>query len=231
MPKFHKKLTTGLSTCVFILIFFTCSAIGSPPEWEHGKEIGDRLYALPVPFIENRGQIEANEVMYYANTFAGTLFVTREGALVYTLPKEEKGGKPKAWVFKENLVSASVSAIKGENESVTEVNCFKGTNPSKWQDRIPTYNQVSLGEVYKGIELKLRASGKNIEKLFYVQPGGCPEHIQVKMEGTQGLKVNKKGMLELQTGLGAVRFTEPYAYQDLLYHKFNNVDPGSRNLG
>jgi hypothetical protein len=44
---------------------------------------------------------------------------------------------------------------------------------------------VSLGEVYKGIELKLKAHGNNVEKLFYVKPGANPEQIRVSLSGLQ----------------------------------------------
>jgi hypothetical protein len=44
---------------------------------------------------------------------------------------------------------------------------------------------VNLGEVYKGIELKLKAYGNNVEKLFYVMPGADPGQIRIALSGIQ----------------------------------------------
>ena len=44
---------------------------------------------------------------------------------------------------------------------------------------------VNLGEVYEGIDLKLRAYGDNVEKLFYVKPGANPEQIKISLSGIQ----------------------------------------------
>src|SRR5262245_636470 len=45
-----------------------------------------QLSGLKLPFIENQGQHDA-EVRFSASTFAGTVFVTRDGELVYSLPE------------------------------------------------------------------------------------------------------------------------------------------------
>ena len=40
---------------------------------------------LQMPFIANNGQMD-EQVKFYAKTFGGTLFVTKEGEIVYALP-------------------------------------------------------------------------------------------------------------------------------------------------
>ena len=50
-----------------------------------GARVHSALAGLHLPFVANQGQVDSR-VAYYAPTFAGTLFVTREGALVYSLP-------------------------------------------------------------------------------------------------------------------------------------------------
>ena len=40
---------------------------------------------LQIPFIANNGQVDA-QVKFYANTFGGTVFVTKDGEIVYALP-------------------------------------------------------------------------------------------------------------------------------------------------
>ena len=91
----------------------------------------------------------------------------------------------KGVVLKETLIGAKVKEIKGENKSVTKVNYFRGNDQEKWKSNISTYDVVDLGEVYKGIELKLKAYGNNVEKLFYVKPGANTNQIKIGLSGIQ----------------------------------------------
>ena len=87
--------------------------------------------------------------------------------------------------LREEFVGAKVKTIQGEEKSVTKVNYFKGSDPEKWKTNISTYDVVSLGEVYDGIELKLKAYGNNVEKLFCVKSGANPEQIKIRLSGIQ----------------------------------------------
>ena len=258
---------------------------------------------LQMPFIANNGQVD-EQVKFYAKTFGGTVFVTKDGEIVYSLPKSENSGdrsqvgeglprpyrgqksesnpksqiKPVGWVeqgetqqadsvetqclaslmhspneisplergdkgvcnttpilnnknethpqplllegrtgiaLREEFVGARVKAIQGEDPSVTKVNYFKGSDPEKWKTNVSTYNLVNLGEIYDGIELKLKAYGNNVEKLFCINTGADPEKIKIGLNGIRSLKVNKEGLLEVETELGTVKFTKPVAYQEI----------------
>jgi len=295
------------------------------PQLENAEVIQNTT-KLQIPFISNEGQTD-ERVKFYANTFGETVFVTKDGEIVYALPNnsselgvrslesgsrrqrpearrlmpeigiqecrgewhsprgvsplkrgvegvsecrgekekretcgrtsvplvnkrhcEEQSGKtisnskiqnmsstvienPKSKItgiaFKETLVGAKIGDITGELPSVTNVNYFKGKDPSKWKTNISTYETVSLGEVYDGIELKLKAYGNNVEKLFCVKPGANPAQIKIRLSGInpqkfplnkggwRGLSVNEHGELELETALGSVKFTKPVAYQEI----------------
>jgi hypothetical protein len=128
------------------------------------KEISAKLSGLRMPFIENRGQV-SEEVSFYAKTFGGTLYITRQGELVYSLPKIEQKERTSAdqdvnrrgsigrqitgvAVIRESFVGAKVVEVKGEERAETEVSYFRGRDPKKWRSGIPTYNTIGLGEVY-----------------------------------------------------------------------------------
>jgi parallel beta-helix repeat protein len=178
------------------------------------REILNNVSSLQIPFIENQGQIKDGNVKYYAKTLGGTLFITKDGEMVYSLPKFEKESETKGWVIKESFVGSSVSQVTGEGNAITKVNYFKGNDPAEWRRNISTYRLASLGEIYQGIELNLKAYGNNVEKLFYVKSGADHGRIRVKIDGSDGLRVNHKGELEVETGLGVVKFTKPVAYQE-----------------
>src|SRR3989339_1314878 len=187
------------------------------------EEFTQKIRKLQMPFIANNGQVD-ERVEFYAKTFGGTVFVTKDGEIVYALPKTEKSEcrlgeaertqqaalqskthsnspNPKSAIqnlsstsigdlksgvaLREEFVGARVKTIQGEDPSVTKVNYFKGNDPSKWKTNVSTYNLVNLGEIYKGIELKLKAYGNNVEKLFCVKPGADPEQIKISLSGIQ----------------------------------------------
>jgi hypothetical protein len=172
-----------------------------------------KLAKLQIPFIANQGQRD-KEVKFYARTFGGTVFVTESGTLVYSLPKIEGKTRVNGVVLREGLLGGRVDEVKGEDRATTKLNYFSGNDSSKWQRNIPSYDVVSLGEVYPGVEFKLKAYGNNVEKLFYVKPGAQPDIIKMQLAGANGLRVNEQGELEVETELGVVKFSKPVAYQE-----------------
>ncbi|MBF8277512.1 MAG: hypothetical protein HW390_2585 [Candidatus Brocadiaceae bacterium] len=234
------------------------------------EELITKTKTLQMPFIANNGQVDG-QVAFYAKTFGGTVFVTKEGEIVYALPDGRQGGRgvelvvayvylpflhadnthcspdrvfaksliaaylpglqkgtdnphsafrnPKSPIkgvaLKETIIGAKIGGITGEQPAVTTVNYFTGNDKSKWKTNVPTYDIVNLGEVYKGIELSLKAYGDNVEKLFCVKPGASPELITVQLDGSKSLRVNQDGQLEVDTELGQVKFTRPIAYQEI----------------
>ena len=203
------------------------SAVMDKPSKE---DVAHKMQSIQIPFVANNGQVDA-QVKYYANTFGGTVFVTKEGEIVYALPNnsselgveslksdsrrqrpearrqmsenrcKKSESNPKSPIqnlsstsignlksgvaIKETLVGGRVHDITGNEKAVTNVSYFKGNDPSQWKTNISTYDVVSLGEIYKGIELKLKAYGNNVEKLFCVKPDANPEQIKISLSGIQ----------------------------------------------
>ena len=120
----------------------------------------------------------------------------------------------KSWVISERWVGGKVQAIKGEEELQTKVSYFVGNDPSKHRSNLPTYRYVSLGEVWSGVEVKLKATQKTVEKLFYIKPGADPSKIVVQVDGVEGLKLSKDGEIIIQTGLGDLKLSKPVAWQE-----------------
>lgn len=184
------------------------------------SEIIQKAQKLQIPFVANETQTD-EMVKYYAGIFGGSIGVTKKGEIVYSLIKIQKKALTgfsnehvlKGLVLKEEIGEGKIGGIQGEGETITKVNYFKGNNPARWKGNISTYEAVNFGEVYKGIELKLRAYGNNVEKLFCIEPFVNPEEIKIKLCGAKALKVNRKGQLEAITELGSVTFTKPIAYQ------------------
>jgi hypothetical protein len=222
----HKLTFASVIFSIFFIHLFLCPSIGRAKDstestLDNSKTL-TKIQKLSVPFILNQGQVD-KRVKFYANTFGGTVFVTEGGEIVYSLPKVDQERKAirktpkthKELVLKEELVGGRAKEVKAGEEAITKVSHFIGDDSSKWKANIPTYGLVNLGEVYQGIEVKLKAYGRSIEKLFYVKAGADPGSIRLKLIGGESLKVNEEGALEIKTALGDVKFSKPVAYQEI----------------
>ena len=285
---------------VILSISYACLYAGTGAVTPTNEELMQKAHRMQMPFIANEGQTD-EQVAYYAKTFGGTVCVTKEGGIVYLLPKYEADAKgrhtnsnraegqdhvpsystgvmtsllsqpqwtsqlhDKWWqkiaqggpdnifgvqpdnhkqelsgvTLKEEFVGGKTFDIRGEKRSETKVSYFRGNDPSKWKTNIATYEYATLGEVYKGIEIRLKAYGNNVEKLFCVKPGANPEQINIRLSGAEtslekevaGLSVNEQGELVTETALGPVKFTKPVAYQEI-NGKRVEVDVGYRLKG
>ena len=184
---------------------------------------------LALPFEQNAGQFEP-EVAYLAKTFAGAVFVTRDGRLVYSLPGKavetesdtistepphlRMQSPPKrdpGWALEERLLDARPLTPRGTAPAVTHVTRIteKGTFQAE------TWQGIRLGEAWAGIEVELAARGNNFEKLFHVAPGAAPERIRVGLRGARALHVAADGRLIVATGNGEIAYTAPLAWQEI----------------
>jgi hypothetical protein len=193
--------------------------VGGVPD---AAQVRQRMSTLAVPFEANTGQ-QDNDVAFTARTLGGTLRVTHAGVLVYSFPGLPEAGKDghkaihkrgPGWVLTESLVDAR-PVVRGDTPSATRVSRFIGNDPSHWQQSIPTFDRVALGEVWPGIEVALAARSNNVEKLFTVAPGADLRHIAIRLGGAERLELAADGALIAYTGNGPVSFTAPLAWQDI----------------
>ena len=229
----HDPYTRSLSLLALLALAVVAFASGahatSTPAAPELPAVQEALAGLAVPFEQNTGQF-APEVAYLAKTFAGAVFVTRDGRLVYSLPGKaietaaddaatesrlarwqrptERGP---GWVLEERLLDARPLAPQGTTPAVTHVTRFtpKGTFQAE------TWQRVRLGEAWAGIEVELAARGRNFEKLFHVAPGADSEKIRIGLRGAEGVHVAADGRLIVATGNGEIAYTAPVAWQEI----------------
>jgi hypothetical protein len=186
------------------------------------EAVSAKLADLERGWVKNEGQWD-ERALFSAPGYFGNTWVTKDGELLHVAVKKEeckdktekaKACPSKSWVISERWVGGKVQTIKGEEELQTKVSYFIGNDPSKHKTNLPTYRYVSLGEVWSGVEVKLKATQKTVEKLFYVQPGADPSKIQVQVDGAKGLKLSKDGEMIIKTGLGDLKLSKPIAWQE-----------------
>ena len=200
-----------LITAVCITAFTFCSTSFAKTSNKETKTLHENhLYNLTIPFIQNHGQ-QHDDVAYYAKTFAGTVFVNKQGELIYSLPIN-KTDRTQAWVIKESLLSTEKVSPEAGKSAAANINYYVG-DKRKWKSSVSSFESVKLKNAYPGIDVQLQAKSANFEKLFYVQPHANAEQIRLQVEGVDGIQVNAKKQLVLNTEAGEVKFTAPVAYQ------------------
>ncbi len=172
------------------------------------EAVSAKLATLERGWVKNEGQWD-EEALFSAPGYFGTTWITKDGQLVHVAVKGKE-----SWVISERWVGGKVQAITPQEELPTKVSYFVGNDPSKHKTNLPTYRYVSLGEVWSGVEVKLKATQKTVEKLFYVKPGADPSKIVVEVDGAKGLRLSKNGEIIIQTGLGELKLSKPVAWQE-----------------
>jgi hypothetical protein len=192
------------------------------PSMPSKETVSAKLAGLERGWVKNEGQWD-ERALFSAPGYFGNTWITKDGELLHVAVKKEECKEQttkaqtcpsKSWVISERWVGGKVQAIKGEEELQTKVSYFIGNDPSKHKSNLPTYRYVSLGEVWSGVEVQLKATQKTVEKLFYVQPGADPSKILVQVDGAKGLKLSKDGEIIIQTGLGDLKLSKPIAWQE-----------------
>ncbi|ADZ10481.1 hypothetical protein Metbo_2267 [Methanobacterium lacus] len=193
---------------LLIMVLFIFMGSASAANTTKKVSVNDKKFVnVTIPFTQNNGQIADKNVKYSANTFIGSVYVENNG-IIYRLSKDKK-----SWIVSENFNGANHVAVSGLDSSKTKVNYYIGKNSKDWKKNVSTYNQVLYTNLYTGVNLHLKAHGKNIEKIYVITRNGSPNSIWVNVSGSTGLKVNKNGELEILNGSSALKLTKPFAYQ------------------
>lgn len=185
------------------------------------------LKNLAIPFIPNSHQLN-QEVAYYAKVSDGTVFVSKNGDIVYSLrqdtPPVKERTNPQQYpkktprqpvVFSERFLNSQTQTVTLGMESATTVSIFHGNDQAKWENELPTYADLSWGKIYPGIELRLSAHSRSVEKLFAVEPGANPEDIAIQISHAEKLSLTSDGQLLVGTKTGKAQFSRPVAWQDI----------------
>jgi hypothetical protein len=200
----------GTLRAVVGLLLISCPALAAADDADEARARA-AVSRAGVPFVENVGQTDP-EIRFFARTLGGALLVSRSGELALSLPAG--GASRERVVLRESLRHGRVREIQGLEPSAARVSFFTGSDPSRWRSGLPTWDTVTLGEVWPGVELRLRAQGGTVEKIFRVRPGGDPRAIEVAVGGARRLSVTPDGALSARTGRGDVRFSRPVAWQE-----------------
>src|SRR4029079_3555441 len=147
---------------------------------------------------ENGGQFDAS-VRFAAPTFAGIVLVTQNGDLQYVLMGlggTANGTAPalvpvaaqhthhayEGAVFQETFVHGRALPNAGVPSPAFAARDI-GDDAARGFAASRTYDDVTLGESFPGVEVRLHATGSNVEKIFTVAAHQDPGRIRLAIGG------------------------------------------------
>jgi len=210
----------AIAHAAILLSLSTAGAVGASPAVSQlvAHDISKApLAQLTLPFIANQGQLDP-QVAFYAPTFAGTIYVTKRGQVVYSLSSQQttKSGErsQSGWTLTESFLASSPLKPVAAGAIAAQVSYFMGHDRDSWRTGLPTSERVSLGEAWPGIEVSLEAHGSSVKTFYTLAPEAQVGRIQLALAGTKKLRL-EQGSLVAETDLGAVTFAAPRAWQDI----------------
>jgi hypothetical protein len=198
-------------------------ASGAPEGMPHSQ--------LPLRFEANHGQTDSR-VMFVSQGDGYGLFLTRSEA-VLALSKPSTGEdrpRPLTTVdgfsplrpqsaqaaLRMKIVGASAATkLEGLDELPGRTNYFIGNNRKKWRTDVPAYARVQYKNAYPGINIIYYGRPDRLEYDFAVAPGADPAVIKLAYKGARSVRVDARGDLVLDTGVGEVRQLKPAVYQEV----------------
>jgi uncharacterized repeat protein (TIGR01451 family) len=177
---------------------------------------------LSMSFEANRGQTDPR-VAFISRQSRSTLFLTPTEAVFAMRSPRERASDPvnarparvPATAIKMKLVGANPAAeISGRKRLPGNSNYFRGSDPSKWQSSVATYDGVFCRDVYPGVNLVYYGNEQNLEYDFQVAPGSNPAAIRIAFEGVRKISINADGDLVLSKSACEIRMHKPTVYQE-----------------
>ncbi len=112
--------------------------------------------------------------------------------------------------FKNSNPGSSMSASGQEN---SHTNYLIGEDFSKHCTNVNDYRAVEYNNIYNNVDVRYYGTGSTLKYDFIVKQGGDVSAIQMQCEGVNGLAVNARGELEIQTPWGKLIEHMPESYQ------------------
>jgi hypothetical protein len=183
----------------------------------------------PLFFEMNRGQFD-RRVKFAARRPGHTLFLSpseavlllrraeggeAEREVLMPAPRNPQPGRVEQRVLRIGFMGASpAAALFGMEELSSKSNYLLGADPKKWTTHVPHFARVKYEQIYRGIDLVFYGSDQlQPEFDFVVSPGAEYRRIKLKLEGAEGLKLEKNGDLMIELGGAALRQRKPVVYQ------------------
>ena len=204
------KILTLLTLSLFIFLPACSLIFGGSPKPEPIGPSGEGRRGLPVSYEYNLGQADLR-YQFVARTAGLTLYLTPTEAVLDVRDWLGYTGS----VLRAELVGANPDAKpKLASKPDTLANFFIGADASKWLTGVPVYSHVRYSEVYPGIDVDYHGGNGILEHDFIVAPNADPGRIMMAFHGSDGVRVDPDGNLEITIAGKKVSWNKPVLYQE-----------------
>lgn len=157
-------------------------------------------------FEENLGQHE-NEVQFLARGEGYQVLLEARQARIQLLGGAE---------VQMRLASGNREAtMEGRQLLPGPVHYLLGNDPSRWIRNVARYGEVSVEQIYPGIDLVFHSRNQMLEYDFLVEPGADPSLIEMEFKGSEKIGLDDRGNLNLWAGGEEMQLMAPYVYQEI----------------
>jgi hypothetical protein len=202
-----KSLSTAFLLVLVTLLFSTNTMYSNSQSSQSSAINGTPTY------IKNLGQWN-EQIQYLARTPNMDVWVTTKGIVfdAYSYNKQNKNIVRKGTVLTMDFHSTQPIVSSSEDISTSVFNFYYGKEKN-WKENVPSYNQVLLKEVYKGIDAVLLFDETKPRYDFIVKPGANPKDIKFTFSGEVLATYDKDHEVQINTILGSLVNSKLFAYQ------------------
>jgi Beta-propeller repeat len=154
------------------------------------------------------------EARFLSRTAEYTLLLA-QGQATLLFPQFTSSSQRSIRNLRMELVGAQpTTQLEGIGELPGKSNYFIGKDSANWQANIPHYAQVKYKSVYPGIDLVFHGNGGELEYDFQLAAGADPKLIDLRIDGTDQIQVDRAGNLLLRVDHETIRLGKPNVYQE-----------------
>ena len=218
----QRTTSNHIMSLILALIFLTASLIGSGmigEPVEHNKEgqLNSNDDADPLDlynsenngfFIENNGQIENEEILFYCTIGDQSVGFMTNGYLLVNSPKDQDSS-----VMQVDFDGSNEVEPEGQDPKSFRRNHLTGNDQSQWVTGIHEYEKIVYRDLYQGIDLVFSLSPEGLKYDWIVEPFADPTAIRETYSGIDSIYIDD-GSLVVGAGGGNVRQEAPVTYQE-----------------
>jgi hypothetical protein len=179
------------------------------------QQAADSYAKLPVSFVENRGQTDA-QVRYVAQGDGYTFFMTPNEVMLSFAKAPAEHQAPQDLALALRFVGSNPTVEPaGSAPAPGVINDLRGADPSVWNTGMAQYRDVVYPDLWPRIDMRVREQSGVLKYEFHVHPGASPSDIQLAYGGADGLALSDAGGLQIATPLGTLEDSVPLSYQEI----------------
>ena len=176
------------------------------------------LPAAETVFLENRGQLGRDDILYYIDGDSLSVGFCRDrlvlvmrdtGDLDAVAPDLVSGGTP-IFTFELLFEGCRATAPEGRGEVACRSNFFVGRDRDRWASGVPGYEEVVYPCLYDGVELRFYIMDSHLKYDLRLESASAAAGVRMRYACVDGVDVDESsGDLLVRTPLGTLRDTRP----------------------